>query len=145
MGDGISKEERNTKTAIAYLQHIVDGSGKKGKASFDKAFALVSDDFEIEVLPSTMKMPTLKLDRYRKWLEPMVADLFSDFSMEVVETTAQDNRVVVEAKSSAKPKDGRFYGQEYRISFKFNEEGKITQVKEFVDSLFSARFYGLIE
>jgi len=138
-------EERNTKTAIAYLQHIVDGSGKKGKASFDKAFALVSDDFEIEVLPSTMKMPKLKLEKYRKWLEPMVEELFFDFSMEVIETTAQDNRVVVEAKSSAKPKDGRFYGQEYRISFRFNEEGKITYVKEFVDSLFSARFYGLEE
>ena len=140
-----SKEVRNTQTAIQYLQHIVDGSGKKGKAAFDKAFALVSDDFEIEVLPSTMKMPKMKLDRYRKWVEPMVDDLFSDFSMAIIETTAQDDRVAVEAKSSATPKDGRFYGQEYRISFKFNEEGKITLVKEFVDSLFSARFYGLIE
>ena len=140
-----SKEERNTQTAIQYLQHIVDGSGSKGKASFDKAFALVSEDFEIEVLPSTVKMPKMQLDRYRKWLEPMVDEMFSDFSMEVIETTAQDDRVVVEAKSSAKPKDGRFYGMEYRISFRFNKEGKISHVKEYVDSLFTARFYGLIE
>jgi ketosteroid isomerase-like protein len=145
MSNGQSIEDRNTQTAIQYLQHIVDGSGNIGKPAFDKAFALVSDDFEIEVLPSTMKMPKMKLERYRKWVEPMVADMFSDFSMEIVETTAQDDRVVVEAKSSATPKDGRFYGQEYRISFKFNKDGKITLVKEFVDSLFSARFYGLIE
>ena len=140
-----SQEERNTKTAIEYLQHLVDGSGRYGKESFDKAFALVSEDFEIEVLPSTVNMPKLKLPRYRKWLEPMVADLFTDFTMQVLETTAQDNRVVIEATSSAKTKDGRPYGMEYRISFKFNDQGKITLVKEYVDSLFTAGFYGLIQ
>jgi ketosteroid isomerase-like protein len=144
MDENISKEERNTRAAVQYLQHIVDGSGKYGKASFDKAFALVSDDFEIEVLPDTVNMPKMKLARYRKWLEPMVGDLFEDFTMKVLETTAQDNRVVVEATSSAKTKDGRPYGMEYRISFKFNDQGKITHVKEYVDSLFTARFYGLI-
>jgi ketosteroid isomerase-like protein len=105
--ENLTQEERNTKTAIEYLQHIVDGSGRYGKESFDKAFALVSEDFEIEVLPSTVNMPKLKLPRYRKWLEPLVADLFTDFTMKVLETTAQENRVVIEATSSAKTKDGR--------------------------------------
>jgi ketosteroid isomerase-like protein len=141
----MSQEERNTKTAIEYLQHIVDGSGRYGKESFDKAFALVSEDFEIEVLPTSVKMPKMKLPRYRKWLEPMVADLFTDFTMKVLETTAQDNRVMIEATSSAETKDGRPYGMEYRISFKFNDQGKITLQKEYVDSLFTARFYGLIQ
>ena len=75
----------------------------------------------------------------------MVADMFSDFSMKVLETTAQDNRVVVEVTSSAKAKDGRPYGMEYRISFTFNEQGKIRLEKEYVDSLYTARFYGLIQ
>lgn len=141
----ISKEEQNTKTAIQYLQHIVDASGKYGKESFDKAFALVSDDFEVDVLPSSVKMPKMQLPRYRKWLEPMVAELFTDFTMKVLETTAQANRVAIEATSSAKTKDGRPYGMEYRISFKFNDKGQITNVKEYVDSLFTARFYGLIQ
>jgi ketosteroid isomerase-like protein len=145
MKENISKEERNTQTAINYLQHIVDGSGRYGKASFDQAFALVSEDFEIEVLPGTVNMPKMKLPRYRKWLEPMVAGLFTDFSMKVLETTAQDDRVTIEATSSAKTKDGRPYGMEYRISFKFNPQGQITLVKEYVDSLFTARFYGLIQ
>jgi ketosteroid isomerase-like protein len=145
MNETISKEERNTRTAIQYLQHIVDGSGKYGKASFDKAFALVSDDYEVEVLPSSVQMPKMKLPRYRKWLEPMVADMFTDFTMKVLETTAQDNRVAIEATSSAKTKDGRPYGMEYRISFKFNDKGQITHMKEYVDSLFTARFYGLIQ
>lgn len=143
--ENLSQRERNTKTAIEYLQHIVDGSGRYGRESFDKAFALVSEDFEIEVLPTSVNMPKMKLPRYRKWLEPMVAGLFTDFTMKVLETTAQDNRVVIEATSSAKTKDGRPYGMEYRISFKFNDQGKITLVKEYVDSLFTARFYGLIQ
>lgn len=143
--ENLSQQERNTKTAIEYLQHIVDGSGRYGRESFDKAFALVSEDFEIEVLPTSVNMPKMKLPRYRKWLEPMVAGLFTDFTMKILETTAQDNRVVIEASSSAKTKDGRPYGMEYRISFKFNDQGKITLVKEYVDSLFTARFYGLIQ
>jgi ketosteroid isomerase-like protein len=145
MNETISKEERNTRTAIQYLQHIVDGSGKYGKASFDKAFAMVSDDYEVEVLPSSVQMPKMKLPRYRKWLEPMVAEMFTDFTMKVLETTAQDNRVAIEATSSAKTKDGRPYGMEYRISFKFTDKGQITHMKEYVDSLFTARFYGLIQ
>ena len=140
-----TREDRNTEVAVEYLQHIVDGSGSKGKASFDKAFALVSSDFEIEVLPETVLMPPMKLERYRKWLEPMVESMFSDFQMKVLETTAQDDRVVVDAQSKAKAKDGRDYGMEYRISFRFNDKGEITKVKEYVDSLFTARFYGLIE
>ncbi len=143
--ENLSQQERNTNTAIEYLQHIVDGSGRYGRESFDKAFALVSEDFEIEVLPTSVNMPKMKLPRYRKWLEPMVDGLFTDFTMKVLETTAQDNRVVIEAASSAKTKDGRPYGMEYRISFKFNDQGKITLVKEYVDSLFTARFYGLIQ
>ena len=143
--ENLSQQERNTQTAIEYLQHIVDSSGRYGRESFDKAFALVSEDFEIEVLPTSVNMPKMKLPRYRKWLEPMVAGLFTDFTMKVLETTAQDNRVVIEATSSAKTKDGRPYGMEYRISFKFNDQGKITLVKEYVDSLFTARFYGLIQ
>ena len=145
MSEDLSLEERNTQTAIKYLQHIVDGSGRYGKASFDQAFALVSEDFEIEVLPRTVNMPKMKLPRYRKWLEPMVAGLFTDFSMQVLETTAQDDRVTIEATSSARTKDSRPYGMEYRISFKFNPRGQITLVKEYVDSLFTARFYGLIQ
>ena len=126
------------------MQHFVDGSGSKGKSSFDKAFALVSDDFEIEILPNSVEMPPMKLTRYRKWVEPLVDDMFADFQMKVLETTAQENRVMVEVQSSAKAKDGRDYGMEYRISFIFDDEGRITKVKEYVDSLYTARFYGLI-
>lgn len=128
---------------IQYLQHIVDGSGRVGKPAFDQAFALVSDDFTIQVMPGSMKMPELGLDRYRRWLEPMVDALFDTFEMNVVFTTAQDNRVVVEATSSARTKDGRSYGQQYFIALTFNDQGQITHVKEFVDSLYSSRFYGL--
>jgi len=138
------REERNTRTALDFLRHIVDGSGSKGKESFDQAFALVADDFEVQVMPGTLNMPRMKLARYRKWLEPMVAETFADFGMTVVATTAQDNRVVVEATSSATTKDGRPYGMEYFISFTFNDEGKIIEEKEFADSLYSARFYGLL-
>ena len=96
------------------------------------------------VIVRYIEMPPMKLARYRKWVEPLVDEMFSDFQMKVLETIAQENRVMVEVQSSAKAKDGRDYGMEYRISFIFDDKGRITKVKEYVDSLYTARFYGLI-
>ena len=145
MAKKISKEERNTKAAIQYLQYVADASGPYDKAIWDKAFAMVSDDYEVYVLPDSVKMPKMLLPEYRKWIEPMVEANFVEFSVNILETTAQDNRVALELTTSAKTKDGRDYGGEYRISFKFNEDGQITQMKEYVDSLYMMRFYGFIK
>jgi ketosteroid isomerase-like protein len=123
------------------LQNIAAGSGSGGRAAFDQAFSLVSEDFEIEVMPGSLKMPRMKLKPYRAWIEPMVDEMFITFEANVVNTTAQDNRVVIEATSRAKTKDGRDYGQQYFIAFEFNDSGKIKLVKEFTDSLYSSRFY----
>ncbi|MCP4749829.1 MAG: hypothetical protein GY866_02960 [Proteobacteria bacterium] len=141
MGNVDSLLERNRQAAISYLQHIAAGTGSQGKPAFDKAFALVSEDFEIEVMPRSLKMPKMTLKPYRAWLEPMVEDLFVSFEATVVNATAQDNRVVIEATSSAKTADGRDYGQQYFIAFEFDESGKIALVKEYTDSLYSSRFY----
>jgi ketosteroid isomerase-like protein len=141
MQNTASTLERNTQTAINYLKYIAAGSGSEGPPAFDRAFSLVSEDFEIEVMPASLKMPKMKLQPYRAWLEPMVKDQFVFFEAHVVNTTAQNNRVVIEATSSARTADGRDYGQQYFIAFEFNEAGKIRLVKEYTDSLYSSRFY----
>lgn len=141
MNENENRLERNTRTALEYLSDIAAGSGGEGKAAFDRAFAKVAEDFEIEILPSSLKMPKMKRDPYRAWLEPLVKDLFVSFEAHIVNTTAQDHRVVIEAFSRAKTKDGRDYGQEYFLAFEFNEAGKIRKVKEFTDSLYTSRFY----
>jgi len=133
--------KRNTQTAIDYLNFIAKGTGGEGKRAFDKAFDLVSDDFEIEVMPSSLKMPRMKLKEYRAWLEPMVKGRFVSFKANVINSTAQDNRVVFELTSSARTADGRDYGQQYFIAFEFNESRKIKLVKEYTDSLYSSKFY----
>ena len=141
MQNTASNLERNTQTAINYLKYIAAGSGSEGQPAFDRAFSLVSEDFEIEVMPASLKMPKMKLKPYRAWIEPMVKDQFVSFEAQVVNTTAQDNRVVIEATSSARTADGRDYGQQYFIAFEFNEADKIRLVKEYTDSLYSSRFY----
>ena len=141
---GINMDEilkRNTETAVQYLKYIAAGTGSEGKPAFDQAFAMVADNWEIEVMPSSLKMPRMKLAPYRAWLEPMVKDQFVSFEVNFVNTTAEGNRVVIEATSTAKTADGRDYGQQYFIAFEFDEAGKITLQKEYTDSLYSSRFY----
>jgi ketosteroid isomerase-like protein len=145
MHNSASNLERNTEIAINYLKYIAAGSGSEGQPAFDKAFSLVSEDFEIDVMPASLKMPKMKLKPYRAWLEPMVKNNFVSFEARVVNTTAQDNRVVIEATSSAKTIDGRDYGQQYFIAFEFDDAGKIRLIKEYTDSLYSSRFYTKVD
>lgn len=140
-----SKQERNRKTACEYAKRIAEATTQGKKEFFDKAFELFSDDFEMEVLPSSLNMPKMNKARYRKWIEPQVTSTLSYFTFEPLITVAEGDRVIMEGTSHGTAKDGRPYGMEYRISFEFDREGKIKHLKEFVDSLYTARFYGLIQ
>ena len=133
--------KRNTESAVQYLKYIAAGTGSEGRPAFEQAFAMLADNWEIEVMPSSLKMPRMKLAPYRAWLEPMAKEQFVSFTINFVNTTAEGNRVVIEATSDAKTSDGRDYGQQYFIAFEFDEAGKITLQKEYVDSLYSSRFY----
>lgn len=133
--------KRNTESAVQYLKYIAAGTGSEGKTAFDQAFAMLADNWEIELMPSSLKMPRMKLSSYRAWLEPMAKDQFVSFAINIVNTTAEGNRVVIEATSAAKTADGRDYGQQYFIALEFDEAGKITLQKEYVDSLYSSLFY----
>lgn len=48
--------------------------------------------------------------------------------------TAEDNRVAVEAWSEGRHHSGRRYHNEYHFLFTFSEDGKILQLKEYMDT-----------
>ena len=80
--------KRNTESAVQYLKYIAAGTGSEGKPAFDQAFAMLAENWEIEVMPASLEMPRMKLAPYRAWLEPMANDQFVSFTINFVNTTA---------------------------------------------------------
>jgi ketosteroid isomerase-like protein len=60
--------------------------------------------------------------------------------MDIRRSTAQDDRVILEAVSRAIAKDGRSYSNEYRFAIMFSQDGKICKEEEFLDSLYVVEF-----
>jgi uncharacterized protein len=64
------------------------------------------------------------------------------FQMNVVATTAEGDRVAMEATSHAQLKDGRVYGNTYHFLFVF-EDGLIKAVKEYLDTKYASEMMDL--
>jgi ketosteroid isomerase-like protein len=62
-------------------------------------------------------------------------------TMTVVATTAEGDRVAMEAQGSAKLSDGRMYDNVYHFLFLFRN-GRICQVKEYFDTKYAADLFG---
>jgi len=75
----------------------------------------------------------------------MVAQLKDVFAgpltMEILNITAEEDRVAVEAQSSADLTNGRHYRNSYVFLF-FLENGKVTRIREHADTFRAAKAFG---
>lgn len=121
--------EENRATALLFLKTMNEHGGVNE--------SLVTEDFHI--WGSTMG--TLDMRTYKKLvagLNKLMPDLVA---MTIVGTTAEGDRVAVEAAGSAQLSDGRIYQNTYHILFQFRN-GRIQMVKEYLDSKRAADIFG---
>ncbi|MEM9102969.1 MAG: hypothetical protein AAGB12_11670 [Pseudomonadota bacterium] len=107
--------------------------------------ALLSDDFKRYIKPSSLNQPAIDWETWRSDMVRFSQTLFDTFEIDIERMTWGKNRVILEASSSADLIGGGTYGQEYVFILEFNSEGKIFSFTEYVDSLYSACFFGLID
>jgi ketosteroid isomerase-like protein len=69
--------------------------------------------------------------------EKAMAKFPDGMTFEILTVTAEDNRVLVEATSDARMDNGNPYRNQYVFSFYFDEEGRITEFREFWDTLYA--------
>jgi len=67
----------------------------------------------------------------------LFARLPKGMKFEILSVTAEENRVSVEATSEAVMDDGQEYKNQYHFMFIFNEDGKLSWVKEYWDTLYA--------
>ena len=57
-----------------------------------------------------------------------------DCQMDLLNLTAEENRVAIQAKGFFKFKDGLFYPNTYHFLYIFNDQGQIKEMIEYMDS-----------
>ncbi|WP_340268637.1 nuclear transport factor 2 family protein [Sphingobium mellinum] len=104
--------------------------------------ALASDDFEYWVAGHTSLSGSRNMADLAAAM-PDFAQLFPHgLSMSVTGTTAELQRVAVEAESCGATIEGRVYKNCYHFLFEFNHVGKITKLREYMDTAHVADIFG---
>jgi ketosteroid isomerase-like protein len=119
-------------------QLIVDYFYEQTVAGLGSALRYLSDDATWWVPGQWELSGTYTRDELAAAIDQLPYDGFLDF--EIGELTAEANRVAAEIRVRGKLKDGRRF--DFWIHFLFTvEAGKITSVKEYVDSQYTRQLF----
>jgi ketosteroid isomerase-like protein len=115
------------------------------RMDIDAIVSYRSDDCKRHILPSTLSHPPTDNQKYRASLERLIK-VFSNFSLTIndVIEDREARRICMYLRARADTLAGE-YINEYIWTLSFNESGtKITEVKEFVDTVMNRDFWPLL-
>ena len=101
--------------------------------------ALMTDDATWWLLPTMGGLYTKK--EFLAMLPRVWASLESPLDLQLIDLTAEDDRVSVTFTGQAKAKNGKNYNNHYHVLF-FVRDGKMAAVKEYFDSAHAHDVFG---
>jgi ketosteroid isomerase-like protein len=110
----------------------------------DTILAPRTSNCTIQVLPLRLQRPAQNNSEYRDHFNAAIKPHFKNFTLEVLDTIEDPKRhkVVFHAKSSADTPVGP-YANEYTLYLQMTDDDtQVASIKEFVDSQYSAEFFG---
>ncbi|MEJ7935388.1 nuclear transport factor 2 family protein [Sphingobium sp. AN558] len=123
----MSITQMNVSGAKAFLEAM-------SKGDVNAVQALASDKFDYWVAGSTSMSGSRSMTELTAAM-PDFAQCFPDgLRMSVTGITAELQRVAVEAVSHGTTADGKTYQNDYHFLFEFDQAGKITKVREYMDT-----------
>lgn len=100
----------------------------------DKLMDLLADDLEYWV-PGTLPLSGTHGKEQLRGMMGGVGDFFPEgLKVRPVSTIAEGNRVAVEAEGGGKTVTGKVYDNRYHFLFEFDEAGKISKLREYMDT-----------
>lgn len=98
-----------------------------------KAMEVFSDDLDYWIIGST-QVSGHKDKRLIQLGFKMILRQFETFQFITHEFTGEENRVAVTVESKGKHKNGKDYNNHYHFLYVFDDTGKISHVKEYLDT-----------
>ncbi len=117
-----------------------------GKMDVDRVKAVMHPDCVIWAAGNSFFSGKFDVDGLFKSGE-RVFSVFDDkgFAFDIKHLTAEENRVAAEMESVATHKDGTPYKNKYHFFFLFDDEGKILEYKEYMDTMHATEIIGYHE
>ena len=124
-------EQRNRETALAVMKAISGGDS----ASLFRMYAPNARFWQIGKHLKTAGWHDM--ESTGRMAAKVFARLASPPKMTILSTTAEDDRVAIEAESHGRLVDGRSYENQYHFLLRFDADGKVVEFKEYLDTLYA--------
>ena len=123
-------EERNRATALAVMKAISEGDS-------ETLFPMYAPNARFWQVGKHLKSAGWHdMEATGRIAARVFARLASPPRMKVLSTTAEGDRVAIEAESQGRLVDGRPYENQYHFLLRFDEQGKVLEFKEYLDTLY---------
>lgn len=123
----MSDTEMNVSRAVAFIEAMVN-------CDLSSVKNLASDDFEYWVAGSTSLSGSSDIAKLTAAMPEFATVFPHGLRMSVTGTTAELQRVAVEAVSHGITANGRTYENSYHFLFEFDHAGKIAKLREYMDT-----------
>lgn len=118
--------EANKAFVLAWLREHIGGD-------FQTALAMLHEDLEFWVLPSTVSSGSHDKASFIALVEKTKEKALGPFTMEIYDVLAEGDLVNVTAKGHCPLKSGRVFETDYSFLFTM-KDGKIARIKEYIDT-----------
>lgn len=118
--------EENKQLAAKFLRLFSEGPS-------DEALALTTEDFRYWVPGDLPMSGTHDKATVAQLLQGMTGAFDEPLRIEILDYTAEGDRVAIEARSTAKTKSGKSFANAYHFLFKIRG-GKIERLHEYMDT-----------
>ena len=123
-------EQRNRETALAVMKAISEGDSAA-------LFRMYAPNARFWQVGKQLKSAGWHdMEATGRIAAQVFARLASPPKMTVLSTTAEGDRVAIEAESQGRLADGRPYENQYHFLLRFDEDGKVLEFKEYLDTLY---------
>ena len=131
----MNQVELNKTQAKRFLEYLA-------KTDFDNLRQLLADQMQY-ILPGKSPLAThlTSAAELSDFLHSAFSGKVAQAKFEILNITAEDNRVAVEATGLFEFKNGLIYENIYHFLFHFNDLNKITQLTEHMDSYHATKLF----
>ncbi len=131
MGDTIEILERNRHSALSYIESI-------GTQDFESIISLIREDATFWQVGKKLELAGAHdITETALLAEKAISKFPNGIKFNLITLTAEGNRVAIEAESEAVMANNKPYNNQYVFFFYFDDNGKITEFREYWDTLYA--------
>ncbi|CAL1708222.1 unnamed protein product [Somion occarium] len=127
------------RTVLSFIQGLQE-------SNFPLVKTMMTEDFTMSILPQSLGIPIRPRDEWLETCERASLLWPKSFRLDILDINESPGKLWLHGIATARAKMGKAYENEYMIMFRLTDgketdgESKISEMKEFMDSLYTSNF-----